>query len=190
MPVTVGQSVTVGECVMILESMKMEVRVEAPVAGIVSEILVKDGAQVKSGMVMLVIDDEGEDQATESHSVSIPWESERDPVQAGQRARSAVLGWDFDPAELKRDIELLTAETCEHILVAFADVAELFERRPTRQKDGGTGATDAISPDIWMETLYQRGPSGLSEERRKVLTSALEHFGVTDLESSPSVMTL
>ena len=47
-PVSPGDNIEVGQCVAILESMKMEVRVNAAVAGTVSEVLVKNGGQVKT----------------------------------------------------------------------------------------------------------------------------------------------
>ena len=41
-----GQSVAEGEVLIILESMKMEIPVEAPSAGVVAEILISEGAAV------------------------------------------------------------------------------------------------------------------------------------------------
>jgi acetyl/propionyl-CoA carboxylase alpha subunit/acetyl-CoA carboxylase carboxyltransferase component len=184
-PVIPGQTVAAGECVIVLESMKMEVKVDAPIGGVVREVMVQNGGQVKSGQALVIIESEDEEAKEDVPSVAIPWESSSSGTEAaGARIHAAVLGWDFDPAELKRDTTLLTAETAGDVLTAFADVAELFERRPTKQKDGGTGATDAVSPDMWMETLYQRGPSGLSESRKSVLTATLAHFNVESLEAS------
>jgi acetyl/propionyl-CoA carboxylase alpha subunit/acetyl-CoA carboxylase carboxyltransferase component len=184
-PVSSGQTVAAGDCVIVLESMKMEVKVDAPIGGIVREVLVQAGGQVKSGQALLVIETEGGEVKKDIPSVSIPWEdSSHVAAEAGGRVHAAVLGWDFAPAELKSDIACLTAESSLALLTAFADVAELFERRPTRQKDGGSGATDAVSPDMWMETVYQRGPSGLSDARKDVLTASLLHFGVDSLEAS------
>ena len=47
--VAVGDAVTEGQTVIILESMKMEMPVEAPSAGKVSAVLVKEGAAVEEG---------------------------------------------------------------------------------------------------------------------------------------------
>jgi biotin carboxyl carrier protein len=52
----VGQSVSEGDELVILESMKMEIPVEAPCAGVVSEIRVKPEDQVIEGDVVAVID--------------------------------------------------------------------------------------------------------------------------------------
>ena len=55
-PAEVGQTVGVGDTLVILESMKMEIPVEAPVAGKVAEVRVKPEDQVQEGDVVAVID--------------------------------------------------------------------------------------------------------------------------------------
>jgi acetyl-CoA carboxylase biotin carboxyl carrier protein len=52
----VGDAVTEGETIVILESMKMEMPVEAPAAGTISAIRVAEGAPVNEGDVVAVID--------------------------------------------------------------------------------------------------------------------------------------
>jgi urea carboxylase len=56
-PAEVGQSVAIGDTIAILESMKMEIPVEAPVAGTVSEVRVAPDDQVNEGDVIAVIDE-------------------------------------------------------------------------------------------------------------------------------------
>lgn len=51
-----GDQVNEGDTVVILESMKMEMPVEAPAAGRVGEIRVKEGAAVEEGAVLLVLE--------------------------------------------------------------------------------------------------------------------------------------
>jgi len=51
----VGDSVSEGDTIVILESMKMEMPVEAPSAGTISEIRVSEGAAVNEGDVIAVI---------------------------------------------------------------------------------------------------------------------------------------
>jgi acetyl-CoA carboxylase biotin carboxyl carrier protein len=48
--VKVGDTVAEGQTVVILESMKMEMPVEAPAAGTVTAILVKEGQAVEEGV--------------------------------------------------------------------------------------------------------------------------------------------
>ena len=54
--VEAGQSVAVGDTIAILESMKMEIPVEATVAGTVTEVKVKPEDQVQEGDVIAVIE--------------------------------------------------------------------------------------------------------------------------------------
>lgn len=51
----VGQSVAEGDTLLIIESMKMEIPVEAPRSGTVREIRVAEGQQVAEGAVVAVI---------------------------------------------------------------------------------------------------------------------------------------
>lgn len=52
----VGDEVTVDQSLLVLESMKMEIPVEAPSAGAVSEIRVAEGDHVEEGDLLVVID--------------------------------------------------------------------------------------------------------------------------------------
>jgi acetyl-CoA carboxylase biotin carboxyl carrier protein len=52
----VGDSVGSGDAVVILESMKMEMPVESPVAGKVSELRCAEGEVVEEGAVLAVVD--------------------------------------------------------------------------------------------------------------------------------------
>lgn len=50
-----GEQVEAGEEIMLIESMKMEIPVEAPSAGRVVEIRVREGQAVEEGDVLLVL---------------------------------------------------------------------------------------------------------------------------------------
>jgi len=54
--VAVGQQVEVGDELVILESMKMEIPVVAPIAGTVTEIAVAEATQIQEGDLVAVID--------------------------------------------------------------------------------------------------------------------------------------
>ncbi len=56
-PAEVGQTVTEGDEVAILESMKMEIPVVAPVSGTVREVSVSPDDQVVEGDLICVIDE-------------------------------------------------------------------------------------------------------------------------------------
>lgn len=53
--VEVGQQVSEGDTIAILESMKMEIPVESPAGGMVSEVRVKPEDQVQEGDLIAVI---------------------------------------------------------------------------------------------------------------------------------------
>ena len=54
--VSAGDTVTEGQEVIVLESMKMEIPVESPTAGTVKEILVEIGEAIDEGHLLLTID--------------------------------------------------------------------------------------------------------------------------------------
>ncbi len=51
-----GDTVREGDALVILESMKMEIPVESPVAGTVAEVRVAEGAVVQEGDVIAVVE--------------------------------------------------------------------------------------------------------------------------------------
>jgi acetyl-CoA carboxylase biotin carboxyl carrier protein len=53
---TVGDTVGAGDALVVLESMKMEIPVEAPRPGVVSAIRVKEGQTVQEGDTVAVLD--------------------------------------------------------------------------------------------------------------------------------------
>ena len=52
----VGDGLETGDVILILESMKMEIPVEAPRAGRLAEIRVQEGDSIEEGAVLAVID--------------------------------------------------------------------------------------------------------------------------------------
>ena len=55
-PTKVGDRVATGDPVIVLESMKMEIPVEAPRAGVVKEIKVAEGQTVQEGDTVAVLE--------------------------------------------------------------------------------------------------------------------------------------
>lgn len=52
----VGDAVSEGDEVIILESMKMEIPLEAPISGIIKEMKVAEGDAVDEGMVLAIVE--------------------------------------------------------------------------------------------------------------------------------------
>jgi biotin carboxyl carrier protein len=53
--VSVGQAVAAGDALVIVESMKMEIPVEAPAGGTVTEIRVAEGDRIDEGAIVVVL---------------------------------------------------------------------------------------------------------------------------------------
>ena len=53
---SVGDKVKVDEVIMIIESMKMEIPVEAPCAGTIREIRVEEGEMIEEGAILALIE--------------------------------------------------------------------------------------------------------------------------------------
>lgn len=54
--VEVGQKVDIGDTVVILESMKMEIPIESEFSGIVKEILINEGDQVNEDQELVILE--------------------------------------------------------------------------------------------------------------------------------------
>ena len=54
--VEVGQKVDIGDTVVILESMKMEIPIESEFIGIVKEILINEGDQVNEDQELIILE--------------------------------------------------------------------------------------------------------------------------------------
>ena len=54
--VEVGQNVDIGDTVVILESMKMEIPIESEFSGIVKEILINEGDQVNEDQELIILE--------------------------------------------------------------------------------------------------------------------------------------
>jgi acetyl-CoA carboxylase carboxyltransferase component/biotin carboxyl carrier protein len=75
--VSVGQQVSAGQHLGLLEAMKMEIGFNAPVAGVISEVRVTKGQQVAAGDVLLVIDSSTEtEDAVAGARLCLPEEEE------------------------------------------------------------------------------------------------------------------
>ncbi len=53
---SVGDQVKIDDVIMIIESMKMEIPVEAPCAGKISEIRVREGEFIEEGAILALIE--------------------------------------------------------------------------------------------------------------------------------------
>ncbi|MDT7744328.1 MAG: hypothetical protein QOE59_3406, partial [Actinomycetota bacterium] len=179
--VSAGDVVAEGDVVAVLESMKLETALRAPVAGRVAEVLVHPNTQVEGGarLVRIEPDEESGDGAAGSGERADFTELARtaitDRTAAGRAhdalaaLRALVLGFDVDEREAGRllaeldqarselsadDPEVLAGES--EILGIFADLSALSRNR--RLRDGSEPddetAVDAEAARNPQEYLY------------------------------------
>ncbi|MFP6641231.1 MAG: biotin carboxylase N-terminal domain-containing protein, partial [Myxococcota bacterium] len=75
-----GERVEAGQPLGLLEAMKMEIGFQAPVSGIVTEVLVRAGQQVAAGEILLVIDSSSEDEEPTQARPRVSLPTQRDPL--------------------------------------------------------------------------------------------------------------
>jgi acetyl/propionyl-CoA carboxylase alpha subunit/acetyl-CoA carboxylase carboxyltransferase component len=211
-PVRAGEQVAAGQPVVVLESMKMETVITAPVAGRLRELLVSANDQVSAGQPLLRLDPVEDQEATgpgpatgHERRLELP----AAPAAGGPRdralrclheLRSLLLGFDLAPEDGRRylaeysaarleiaadDIEILGAEL--GVLGAFADLCELSRNRP----GAGDGSDDRVhSPrEYFYRYLHSLDPDRerLPDQFRERLSRVLALYGVRDLARTPAL---
>ncbi len=125
-----GDRVSAGQPVATLEAMKIEIGVDAPVAGVVRELRARRGQQVAAGDVLLVIEPDEDAQTPAAERLAFTDEpdplallfrglADADAAPPGLRhaavmasveeIRRVLLGYDADPARCGRLVDLLEA---------------------------------------------------------------------------------
>jgi acetyl/propionyl-CoA carboxylase alpha subunit/acetyl-CoA carboxylase carboxyltransferase component len=169
-PIAVGDEVAEGDVVAVVESMKLETALRAPVAGRVAELFADVNTQVESGAKLVRIEpaqDQSEEDAgrdrgaradlstlTGAASAQRPAETAADALLA---LRSLVLGFDLDEPAARRQLDRLAAARAglpagdsrlladeAEILRIFADVSALWRNRRT---SGESEADDEAAVD-------------------------------------------
>jgi acetyl/propionyl-CoA carboxylase alpha subunit/acetyl-CoA carboxylase carboxyltransferase component len=197
-PVEPGQAVAAGDPVARIESMKVEVEVRAPTAGIVREVLAAVNGQVYAGGPLVRLEPLAQEppgpSADEPEPLSLGAGS---PPATGPRARylgaltqlrQLLLGFDVASAEARKlaggwrelsaaapadDPEALRRE--EWALSAFADLQSLYSR--ARRPEAGRPPP---LEELWryLHEPEARG-EGLSPSFIAMLRRSLAYFGVS-----------
>jgi acetyl/propionyl-CoA carboxylase alpha subunit/acetyl-CoA carboxylase carboxyltransferase component len=211
-PVAPGDDVAAGDVVAIVESMKLETALRAPVAGRVAEVLVDPNTQVEGGTKIIRLEPDaasgpasGGDRADLS-ALATPAVAGSDAGSVAADAltslRFLVLGYDIDERDARPLLAALTAARDElkpddagvlHGELAtfriFADLSALSRNR-RGPEDGvqvdSQGAQERNPQEYLYAYLRSRDADieGLPESFREKLRRALAHYGVTDLEPS------
>jgi len=140
----VGDRVSRGDVLVVLEAMKMEMLVESPGDGVISEICVSDGAQITAGQPLVLLDLKEQDAAETTSSaepVSFPESSESASEKTGRLLReldALFRGYDYGASasrtfnELQNHLKENPAERASavketlRIISVFSAVEKLF----------------------------------------------------------------
>ena len=214
LPVTVGDVVAAGDVVAVVESMKLETALRAPLPGRVAEILVAPNTQVEAGTKLVRLEpEEGGDPA--GHGPRVDFGAlaggsagpNRGPAAVAAEAltslRHLVLGFDIDEREARPLLAALAAARAElppddpgvlagemAVMTIFADLASLSRNR--RGPEDSTAEIDpadeeARNPQEYLDAYLRSRDAdaeGLPESFRTRLRRALAHYGVPDLTPS------
>jgi acetyl/propionyl-CoA carboxylase alpha subunit/acetyl-CoA carboxylase carboxyltransferase component len=167
-PVTVGDDVAEGDVVAIVESMKLETALRAPVPGRIAEVFADVNTQVASGAKLVKVEQEGQsavpeakDERVDLSTLAGEAEADRDPAATAADAvaalRSLVLGFDLDSDEAGRQLRRLAAARADlpaddprllageaEILQIFTDLSALWRNR---RLSGESEADDEAAVD-------------------------------------------
>ena len=196
-----GDEVRAGQPLLVVEAMKMETSVDAPVAGHVREVHVVPNVQVGPGDPLVVVDPEPlrEDGPRDARLHLDALGPAAGPpagvAQALEELRGLMLGFDVEATGLKdalaRPLDGGSAEAFARgavpVLDIFADVASLFRRRGEdggEEWEEGPGAEEYLF--TYLRKIDERG-AGLPDAFLAKLRRALRHYGVAELLRSPEL---
>lgn len=203
-----GDIVSAGDRLVVLEAMKLEMKVSAPFGGRVRQVMTIPNVQVDTGAPLVQIEPaDGHDAVACAARVSFGTMAA--PEGSGkevcaqcrdnlQELRQFMLGFDVNPASATR----LLAEwnhceapaDCEEIrqveyeiLNIFVDVCSLFKREPEFSDPAG-GETPSAEAYLftYLRMLEMRG-EGLPPAFVQALKRAVAHYGVDTLDHSPEL---
>ena len=202
------QVVEVGERLVIVEAMKMEVAITAPVAGRVHTLHVSDNTQVQAGAPLLRLEPIGDGEAVvASGGARLGFDSVITPTIDDPRdrcledlktLRSFLAGFDLTTADARQVLdrylhdptrrdgrlpELFRGELAA--LATFADLCELARIR----REGEAADADRSSREhfrVYLRSLDVER-EGLPEWFRAALLSALTHYDVPNLDRTPEL---
>ena len=208
MKVRPGDLVDAGTVVAVLESMKMETSILAPISGRVKEVFVDANIQVDAGGAILRLEavSEGEPDAPLADRVELERREATTPPEASGRdlclerldkMRFLILGFDYqadDARELISDYRRLRQEVPPgdaEILHAELGILEIFADLAALSRNRRAGDEEAIeethSPREFFR-IYLRSldidREGLPASFRDRLLQALRHYGVNELAPS------
>ena len=210
-PARVDDVVAAGETIVVMEAMKMETAIAAPIAGRIREVLVAANMQVSAGAALVRLDPIDTDGvAVEGDRVTLnrlagqrppDTDTQLEAILILTSLRSVLLGYDFDATATalllaryatarasidSHDEAVLAGEIT--LLDVFADISEL-----SRNKRVDSVVTDEVARserEHFMTYLHSLDieREGLPRSFAAKLARAFGHYGVSDLERSPALL--
>ncbi len=203
-----GQEVAVGDGLVVLEAMKMEMVVAAKFAGRVREIMVMNNVQLPVGAPMVLIEPSGSDsESTRGERIDFSeLAPRRDTTWSAScqnltELRRLVLGYDADGVELSREMAdgaivredvspndpaLLALE--DEILRIFVDLCSLFRRFRGEDDPGDFGKhTSEEYLFTFLRDLVVRREEELPAPFLDKLRRAVAHYGLEGIQRSPKL---
>ncbi|MGA8313643.1 MAG: biotin/lipoyl-containing protein, partial [Terriglobales bacterium] len=203
--VKAGDTVSVGDRLLVLEAMKMEMQVVAPFSGKVRQVMTIPNVQVDTGAPLLQIEPDASGEMVSS-AESVVFGASLDPGAEGEDSshrqsleelRQLMLGFDVDPKQSAR----LLAEWTKNgpvgsdetrasedvVLNIFVDICSLFQREPqVNHRASGEEPSAEAYLFSYLRMLDTCG-EGLPPAFVSALQRALAYYGVRSLDRSPEL---
>jgi acetyl/propionyl-CoA carboxylase alpha subunit/acetyl-CoA carboxylase carboxyltransferase component len=199
--VKAGDTVAAGDCLAVLEAMKMETQIVAPFSGRIRKVMTMPNVQVDVGAPLLQIDassgkDAIEPQKRVIFGKSQTWQENREAtcIDTLKQLRQVMLGFDLDPAVSARHLAAWS-QTCpahgdgisqheDEILSIFVDICALFHREPEVNHRASAEEPSAECYLFSYLRMVETNGEGLPPAFIDALRRTLAHYGVGSLDSS------
>ena len=182
--------VEVGTRLAVVEAMKMEIAIVAPVNGRVRDVFVARNVQVDAGTPLFRIEPVGDDDATMSVTDRIALtalQADRAADDGLDLVLASLLGLDVTTAAALRllDNDDRSGTEALAILDAFADICALAPERRDLDADNETrGSPEHLNTYLRSLDVEREGLPQWFNDR---LLRALSHYGVAGLDPSPAL---
>ena len=200
-----GDIVAVGDRLAVLEAMKMETQLVAPLSGRVRQVMTMPNVQVNTGAPLFQIEGEREDCAPPPRDrvvfgapMTVEKREEAPRSQCSEnlkQLRQLMLGFDLDPTYCARQFAVWS-QVCpadseqirkgeDEILNIFVDICSLFQREPEVVRHG-----EEPSAEVCLFSYLRMADAGgeaLPASFVAALRRALAHYGVSALDGSPKL---
>jgi acetyl/propionyl-CoA carboxylase alpha subunit/acetyl-CoA carboxylase carboxyltransferase component len=183
--IKIGDWVEKGQTLLLLESMKVELKVDAPQSGWIRAIYAHIGEIVRPGQALLLLDAEAQKQVSTHAKMMIGEVDNHDHIYLILKA--GLSAWDIAPCLFAFTTETLKSITqAERITLIehFLDLAHLFDRRPRQYSEEKFGYSYVTRPLLLLDTLQGGDAQAVPENWRNLLQKVLHHLGVNNLKPS------